>query len=130
MFSRGVKFVHDFISSTLSYSWCVHVTCGGVRQLRRCLSHTGRIEGEIAPFAISAIAEMNWNRPAPSAIVWLSRSAKMIPPHFILLGVINKLIPGSTTMGNLVSRRSRERRIGADPSKEMVAEGLHQIAQV
>lgn len=70
------------VSATSSYSWCVHVTRGGSRALRTCLSHTGGTVGARKPRASSPTADMNWTRPAASPIVWLSRRAKIKPPHF------------------------------------------------
>lgn len=80
MSSSGISV--PLVSGTLSYSRCVNVARGGSCALRMCLSQTGGIEGVSAPRAISPTADMNWTRPAASLIVWLSRRAKIKPPHF------------------------------------------------
>uniref|UniRef100_A0A6N2LMH6 Uncharacterized protein n=1 Tax=Salix viminalis TaxID=40686 RepID=A0A6N2LMH6_SALVM len=69
------------VSSTSSYSRCVHVTRGGLLALRTCLSHTAGMEGALAPCAISPTADMNWTRPGASLMVWFRRRAKRKPPH-------------------------------------------------
>ena len=79
MSSRGISV--PFVSATSSYSRCANVTRGGSRASRRRLCHTGKMDGELAPRAISPTALMNWTNPAASLIVWLRRRAKMKPPH-------------------------------------------------
>ncbi|WRX25467.1 hypothetical protein QQP08_017954 [Theobroma cacao] len=69
------------VPSTSSYSRCLHVTLGGSLAPKRCLFHTGRIDGASQPRAISPTADMNWVRPAASLMLWLRRRAKMNPPH-------------------------------------------------
>lgn len=57
---RGVLWsTKVFWRLSLSYSGCTHVIRGGVLAVRMCLSHTGSIDGAVAPFAISATADMN-----------------------------------------------------------------------
>ena len=63
------------------YSWCVHVTWVGSLAWRRCLCHTGKMEGAHAPRATSPMAIMNCTNPTASLMVWFRRTAKMKPPH-------------------------------------------------
>ena len=69
------------VEAMSSYSWCVHVTWVRSLAWRRCLYHTGKVEGAHAPRAISPIAIMNCTNLATLLMVWFRRTAKMKPPH-------------------------------------------------
>ncbi|KAM0935272.1 hypothetical protein DsansV1_C29g0210081 [Dioscorea sansibarensis] len=79
--SSGGGFMVFWASGTSSYSRCSNVTRAGLRALRSSLDQTGGTDGALAPRATSATAFMNSASPGPSAMVWLSRTAKMNPPH-------------------------------------------------
>lgn len=69
------------IFATSSYSRWMHVTWGGTLDSSRCLSHTGRGDGAVAPLAISPTAFKKRTRPVASLMAWLIRTAKMKLPH-------------------------------------------------
>uniref|UniRef100_A0A6N2L6P8 Uncharacterized protein n=1 Tax=Salix viminalis TaxID=40686 RepID=A0A6N2L6P8_SALVM len=104
------------VSSTSSYSRCVHVTRGGLLALRTCLSHTAGMEGALAPCAISPTADMNWTRPGASLMAegkkkTTTLEARHLPictTIYIYLTTHGRKLPEQATKGSLTPTRPRD----------------------